>query len=1160
MQLNLKNRTFQDLFNPAGLEQLDQDFIEFVKQRSPSTLLLLQHARQQLLKGKDYSDFIIEMAPLLEAFIIDVFGISADAHVLLARHHQLEPILKFKTDFVLKRVKRQLKQSPELADFSALHRALLSSLPSDSEDLELSVCEWGLSCLEDAEQHTQALDLLLSWCVQAISTEAGRAVTADWVCLKLPEKLNFTNLVEVEQVDFHDAQCLQSPLDKQRQREGFELTDQRMSPKAVASEIHYCVYCHEKEGDFCSKGFPVKKGKPELGLKQSPLNEPLTGCPLEEKISEMHWLKKQGFSIGALATVMIDNPMCPATGHRICNDCMKACIYQKQDPVNIPEIETRVLTDVLSLPWGVEIYDLLTRWNPLRQQQYCLQPYNGRKVLVMGMGPAGFTLAHHLLMSGFAVVGCDGLKLEPLEASLYQAPIYRYADLEESLATRINTGFGGVAEYGITSRWDKNFLKLIYISLMRKSHFQCYGSVRFGGAMTVNRAWELGFDHLAIAVGAGLPKELVIPNSLAPGMRQANDFLMALQLTGAGKAASLANLQVRLPAVIIGGGLTGIDAATEVQAYYLVQIEKVHYRYHELVLKQGEETIRSQFSEAELEVIDEYLAHAKQWLKEKETAQLERRPANVIAFIRRWGGVTVIYRRSMQESPAYRRNHEELGKALEEGLLYAEGLSPNKVILDAHGYVKALECEVRFQNEDGLWMQSDQIRAIAARCILVATGAKPNVAYEFEHRGTFSRKAFEYDRFDWVDSMLKQNHENDHVKIPKVGAFTSYDDGKHAVSLLGDTHSVFHGSVVNAIASAKRIYPDILQVVKERIGLAELPEEQEYQQFRDKITDQFMAHIVEKKNYASGWAELVVRAPLVAKQFQPGYFYRLQTYESHVGQLGNTSLHSEAIALMAIPVKGQPDQLRFIFSTQGVSGQLLAKRAIGERLSVMGPTGNAVKLPEKETVMVIGSMLAAIQLLAFAPAIKSRGNRLVFVATDLDFNDCYCLHELQQYCDSIVWCQSSNINSSNLRDADWSSELDVIDAVMQAPRSVQSLLKNTAQVMVVGKASLIKTVQQARQAQWQNYFKTLPQFVAAVHGPMQCMLKGVCAQCLQWQIDPVTGKRTKAVYACSWHNQPLEMVDSGNLEERLQQNASQEKLSRLWLEHLETLVLSDGSR
>ena len=43
-------------------------------------------------------------------------------------------------------------------------------------------------------------------------------------------------------------------------------------------------------------------------------------------------------AIGALALVMISNPMCPGTGHRNCNDCMKDCIYQKQETVKIPQI------------------------------------------------------------------------------------------------------------------------------------------------------------------------------------------------------------------------------------------------------------------------------------------------------------------------------------------------------------------------------------------------------------------------------------------------------------------------------------------------------------------------------------------------------------------------------------------------------------------------------------------------------------------------------------------------------------------------------------------------------------------------------------------------------------------------------------------------------
>ena len=74
-------------------------------------------------------------------------------------------------------------------------------------------------------------------------------------------------------------------------------------------------------------------------------------------------------------------------------------------------------------------------------------------------------------------------------------------------------------------------------------------------------------------------------NNLLRGVRLASDFLMGLQATGAYKANSLANLQLRLPAVVIGGGLTAIDTATEMQAYYVVQAEKTLDRYDRLVRK-----------------------------------------------------------------------------------------------------------------------------------------------------------------------------------------------------------------------------------------------------------------------------------------------------------------------------------------------------------------------------------------------------------------------------------------------------------------------------------------------------------------------------------------------------------------------------------------------
>ncbi len=89
----------------------------------------------------------------------------------------------------------------------------------------------------------------------------------------------------------------------------------------------------------------------------------------------------------------------------------------------------------------------------------------------------------------------------------------------------------------------------------------------------------MGFDHVALAAGAGRPTVLDLPNGLARGVRAASDFLMALQLSGAAQINSVANMQLRLPVVVIGGGLTAIDTATEALAYYPVQVDKFLRRY-----------------------------------------------------------------------------------------------------------------------------------------------------------------------------------------------------------------------------------------------------------------------------------------------------------------------------------------------------------------------------------------------------------------------------------------------------------------------------------------------------------------------------------------------------------------------------------------------------
>lgn len=1139
-KLQLNGFTFKELFQPQGLARLDQCYLDYLKDQDPDLQEALLAYRLDLrpFTPQQIGELLIESARYLEFFVAELFDIQEAVKEAQLAILSNDPVFLFKQWYVLREAKRKLSKASEIPSFTTLHGWLLTKLVQlqmdFSNDMELSVAKLGELLLKDENGNKEDIQKLVDWCVQALTDPEGKVITRGWVSFHLPNKVDYSHLVPLEPVPNDPFDRLEGKPEHFRFRDGFKLTDPRMTTREVLGEVHYCVYCHKNDGDFCSKGFPVKKGEPSLGLKKNPLGDVLTGCPLEEKISEMHVLKRDGYNISALAMVMVDNPLCPITGHRICNDCMKACIYQKQDPVNIPQTETGILTDVLKLPWGVEIYDLFTRWNPLRNKEWHAKPYNGLKVLIMGMGPAGMTLAHYLTMEGFAVVGADGLKIEPLPSQFIKDPIFSYDQIKEDLDERILAGFGGVAEYGITVRWDKNFLKLIYISLSRRPYFQVFGGIRFGGTLTVEDAWELGFDHMAIAVGAGLPKELNIPGSLAPGMRQANDFLMALQLTGAAKKSSLANLQVRLPTIVIGGGLTGIDTATEVQAYYIAQVEKTLERYETLSQHYGEQQVLQHFKGYSLTILNEFLQHGLQVRKEREQATLEARQPNFIKLIREWGGVTIAYRRKLEESPAYIRNHEEITKAIEEGIYYAEELEPAAARLDEFGHVCALVCTKK-NAETGL---VEEI-TLPAHSIFVATGARPNIAYEFEHRGTFHREGSEYQTYNEQHGNLEVIFSDGHCKVEEFGAFTSYQQNGYRISFLGDTHPVFHGSVVKAIASAKRTYPKILAHLGSRVTA--IGSEKEYEKFAQEMNYLFKATVQKIKRHNNNVLELQVKAPMATKNFRPGQFFRLQNFESNAPLVGQTRLLSEGVALIGSKAPGTDDQLRFTIVESGTSSRIFTTFKEGDPISIMGPTGARSKIPAgQETVMIIGGHMASAHVLSIAPSLKAAGNKVLFVGLYPSAQEISFREELEANTDAVLWVTQE----------DQENFIKVLLAQQDPAKNSSFLLSKVNRVHIVGTHKLVKLVQSARQSVLKDYFNPDTSFIASIYGPMQCMLKGVCAQCLQWQIDPSTGKRTKAVFACSWQDQPIDIVDLDNLDERLVQNQMQEALSKLWLDYL----------
>ncbi len=989
---------FDDLYSRDGLSRLDTRFLEYLAKGDPPLRDRLLAARASApASRKAEAELLLEIAPQLDDFIAQLFDIAPQVSALSQRHRALAPLYACKRLFVQR--KAAVAHRPDEAagfDGEALETALEQHLGEPFGELAFAraVMQW----LGDEAAHAAALDAARRYAAWALHTEAGRRRHGASVLFKAPRKLDFQNLVPLDTRDeagvrVHRATHL-------RRREGFGLTDAGTDLTGALDQAHYCIWCHEQGKDSCSKGLQDKSG----AFRHSPFGVPLAGCPLEERISEFHKLKTDGIALGALAMICVDNPMVAATGHRICNDCMKSCIYQKQDPVDIPQAETRTLKDVLALPWGFEIYSLLTRWNPLNLQRPLPRPASGRRVLIAGLGPAGFTLAHHLLNDGHTVVGIDGLKIEPLPPALCGVtasgdrtpfqPVRDAALLYEALDGRLMAGFGGVAEYGITVRWDKNFLKLIRLLLERRTRFTLLGGVRFGGTLDAEGAFALGFDHIALAAGAGRPTVLDIPNGLARGVRTASDFLMALQLTGAAKQDSIANMQLRLPVVVIGGGLTAIDTATESAAYYPVQVEKFLARYEQLCSERGADAVRAGWSAEEREIAGEFIDHARALRAARETAAREGRAPRIAELLDRWGGVTIAYRKRLVDSPSYTLNHEEVEKALQEGIRFAEGLTPLAVLTDAHGHARALTLECKRAAADGTVTEHEV--TLPARTVLVAAGTQPNTVAAREEPGHFTLDGRHFQAVDEDGHPVKpeRSAKPAHAQV----LLARQDDGRF-ISFFGDLHPSFAGNVVKAMGGAKQGYPVVSRVLA-RVSPAYEGSDAE---FNLRLNRELRARVQEVIRLTPNIVEVIVHAPQAARRFRPGQFYRLQNFESNARQVDSTTLAMEGLALTGAWVDRARGLVSTIVLEMGGSSDLCALLQPGEPVVLMGPTGTPTEISALETVVLVGGGLGNAVLFSIGEALRQAGSRVLYFAGYKRMIDRYKVAEIEAAADVVVW-------------------------------------------------------------------------------------------------------------------------------------------------------------
>ena len=247
----------------------------------------------------------------------------------------------------------------------------------------------------------------------------------------------------------------------------------------------------------------------------------MTACPVGLQIPRFIAELAQGNIAGAAAVIAEDSSL-PAVCGRVCpqeTQCEGSCVLGvKGEPVAIGKLE-RFVADY-SREQGA--------------QAAKVAPANGKKVAVIGSGPAGLACASDLAKWGYDVT---------IFEALHKA--------------------GGVLEYGIPEfRLPKDKVLKHEIEAVRALGVKIETNVIIGRTVTIDSLMDQeGFKAVFIGTGAGLPKFMGIPGENYNGVFSANEFLTRNNLMKAWREDYLTPIHAGKKVCVVGGGNVAMDAA-----------------------------------------------------------------------------------------------------------------------------------------------------------------------------------------------------------------------------------------------------------------------------------------------------------------------------------------------------------------------------------------------------------------------------------------------------------------------------------------------------------------------------------------------------------------------------------------------------------------------
>jgi NAD(P)H-flavin reductase len=300
--------------------------------------------------------------------------------------------------------------------------------------------------------------------------------------------------------------------------------------------------------------------------------------------------------------------------------------------------------------------------------------------------------------------------------------------------------------------------------------------------------------------------------------------------------------------------------------------------------------------------------------------------------------------------------------------------------------------------------------------------------------------------------------------------------------------------------------------------------------------------------------ELIVHAPLIAQNFVPGQLFKLQNFESSAFVSHDTMFAMEGVALNGIDVDRSQGLITFLIYEAGASSMLCRYLKVGKPVMLMGPTGAPTPIPCSQTVLLIATHLHSAVLWHTGELMRKNGCNVIFVVSFKDHVARYKADRIEAAADTVLWCYSDEPVIDDLhehRPQDLVYHGTILDAITHYKDTLN--LVEVDRVLVHGSNALNIMISNALKTQWADIFTKQIPVEGSINAPMQCMMQGICGQCIQIHRDE-NSEIVTLYYSCKDSHHSVRTADYDFLQRRMSMNSLLEKIAKQWVKLIKIKV------